>query len=138
MPYQVMEYPDFPYPDDTISYPPQTDVLNYLHSYANQFDLKRFVKFSHLVIRVAPIEHEKWEIVAKNLPDNTFETRIFDAVFICNGHYSETRIPDIPDAEKYEGAVLHSHDFRRAETFRGMRNANEIVLRSWFSHLISI
>lgn len=116
-----MEFPDFPYPDDTMSYPPQTDVLNYLHSYANHFDLKRLVKFSHLVIRVAPVEGEKWEIVTKNLPDNTFETRIFDAVFICNGHYSETRIPDIPGVELYEGKVLHSHDFRRAEAFRGMR-----------------
>lgn len=119
LPHQVMEYPDFHYPEDTLSFPPQSEVLNYLHSYANHFDLKKLIKFSHLVVRVAPVEQEKWEIVVKNLPNNTFETNIFDAVLICNGHYSDPQIPGIPGSEDFKGKIVHSHDFRTAEEFRG-------------------
>lgn len=120
LPYQVMEFPDFSYPEDTSSFPSQSDVLNYLHSYANRFDLKKLIKFSHLVMQVAPVEHDKWEIVVKNLPNNTFETNIFDAVFICNGHYSVPKSPDIRGADQFKGKILHSHNFRSAEKFRGM------------------
>lgn len=120
LPFQVMEFPDFPYPEDTSSFPSQSDVLNYLHSYANRFDLKKHIKFSHLVLQVAPVEDEKWEIVVKNLPNNTYETNIFDAVFICNGHYSVPKIPNIPGADQFKGKILHSHNFRSAEKFRGI------------------
>lgn len=119
LPHQVMEFPDFHYPEDTPSFPSQPDVLNYLHSYANKYDLKKHVKYSHLVVQVAPVEHEKWEIVVKNLPNNTFETNIFDAVFVCNGHYSSPNMPKLPGADDFRGKIIHSHDFRSAERFRG-------------------
>lgn len=115
-----MTFPDFHYPDDALSFPPQSDVLNYLHSYANQFDLKKLISFNHLVVRVAPVDDDKWEVVVKNLPNNTFDTNIFDAIFICNGHYSDPQIPNIPGAEDFRGKLMHSHDFRTAEAFRGM------------------
>lgn len=115
-----MEYPDHHYPEDTPAFPSQADVLNYLHSYANRFDLKRHIKFSHLVVQVVPIDDEKWEVVVKNLPNNSYETNIFDAVFICNGHYSAPNIPELPGADRFRGRLIHSHDFRSAERFRGM------------------
>lgn len=118
-----MEFPTFHYPEDTLSFPTSQDVLNYLHSYANQFDLKKIVKFNHLVIRVSPIEDIKWEIVVKNLPNNTFETIIFDAVFICTGHYAKPQIPKISGVDDFKGIIFHSHDFRTAEAFRGIENS---------------
>lgn len=118
-PHQIMEFPDWHYPEDTLSFPTSQDVLNYIHSYANKFDLKKYIKFNHLVIRVSPIEDNKWEIVVKNLPKNAFETIIFDAVFICTGHYSKPQIPTIPGADEFKGIAFHSHEFRTAEAFRG-------------------
>lgn len=118
-PIYTMEYPDFPYPNNTVSYPPQANVLEFLHSYVDKFDLKRHIKFSHLVLRVLPIENNKWEVIVRNLLNKTVEIRIFDAVFVCNGHYSTTVIPEIPGAREFKGKVMHSHDFRTAEAFRG-------------------
>lgn len=114
-----MEYPDFPYPNGTKSYPPQSEVLKFIHSYADKFDLKKHIKFSHIVIRVLPIEDGKWEIIVKNLPTNTFETIIYDAVFIANGHFVAPRIPHIDGVNEFKGKILHSHDFRTAEAYRG-------------------
>lgn len=112
-----MEFPGFHYPNNTISYPPHSAVLNYLNSYADHFNLRKHIKFSHLIIRVQPIENNKWEIIVKNLAENKYETRIFDAVFIANGHNFKTFIPKIPGVNEFNGKIIHSHDFRTAKEF---------------------
>lgn len=114
-----MEFNDYPYPNGTKSYPPQVDVLKYLHSYAEHFDIKKHIKLSHLVIRVLPIENEKWEVIVKNLPNNTFETLIYDVVFVANGHFASPRYPHISGLDEFTGRTLHSHDYRSAEAFHG-------------------
>lgn len=120
LPHQVMEFNDYPYPNGTKSYPPQADVLKYLHSYAEHFNIKKHIKLSHLVIRVLPIENEKWEVIVKNLPNNTFETLIYDLVFVANGHFASPRYPHIAGLEEFTGKTLHSHDYRSAEAFHGV------------------
>lgn len=114
-----MEFSDHHYPNNTLSYPPQPVVLKFLQSYADRFKLKKYIKFNHLVIRVLPIENDKWEIIVRDLPSNRYITRIYDAVFVCNGHFSAPRIPIIEGAKQYTGKLIHSHDYRRAEQFRG-------------------
>ncbi|XP_055306207.1 senecionine N-oxygenase-like isoform X2 [Sitodiplosis mosellana] len=116
LPYQLMEFPDFPYPKETISYPSQPVVLNYLQSYAERFDIKNHIKFSHLIIRVLPIENGKWQVIVKDLPNDKFITLIYDVVFVCTGRFSSLRYPSIPN--EFQGKSLHSHDYRTAETFR--------------------
>lgn len=114
-----MEFPDHPYPNGTISYPSQSTVLNYLQSYADRFNMKEHIKFSHLVIRVIPIENDKWEVIVKDLPNDKFNTLMYDVVFVCTGRFSSLRYPNIPGMDDFQGKTLHSHDYRTAETFRG-------------------
>ncbi|XP_031636053.1 dimethylaniline monooxygenase [N-oxide-forming] 3-like, partial [Contarinia nasturtii] len=73
---------------------------------------------SHLVVRVLPIKNDKWEVLVKNLPKNTFETIIYDVVFVCNGHNSKPFIPNIDSADEFKGKLIHSHDYRKPEPFR--------------------
>ena len=53
------------------------------------------------------------------------EESVFDAVVVCNGHYSEPRVPRFPGAETWPGTQMHSHNYRepegRAFSFRGKR-----------------
>lgn len=114
-----MEFPDFPYPLDTIPYPPQSQILHYLRSYADHFGVTKHIKFSHLVVGVVPIENGQWRVMIKDLPNNKYETLIHDIVFVANGHLSEPRYPNIPGIEEFQGKYLHSRDFRTAESFRG-------------------
>lgn len=115
-----MEFPDFPFPDkDKVIFAHYSDVLSYYESYADHFDLKKHIKFSHNVIHVLPIENEKWEIIVKDLVNNTFETVVYDAVFVASGLFSAPYIPDIKGASEFKGKVIHSHDFRDAERYRG-------------------
>lgn len=66
-----------------------------------------------------PIENERWQIIVKNLVNRTFETKIYDAVFVAIGHSSAPNIPEIPGASEFNGKMIHSHDFRDAERYRG-------------------
>lgn len=121
LPYQMMEFPDFHHPDGTTTFLNQTDILRFLHSYADHFNLKKHIKLNHFVVRVLPVENGKWEILVKDLPNNEFITRTFDAVIVCNGHFAAPRIPVMEGVSEFKGRILHSHDFRRAEAFTGMK-----------------
>lgn len=130
-----MAYSDFSFPNETKSYPLYTEVLKYLESYADHFDLKRHMKFNHNVIRVVLIENEKWEIIVKDLANNTIETRFFDAIFIANGHFSVPNIPEISSASKFNGKMFHSHDFRNAERYQGSKIPKYIVFGKYVINL---
>lgn len=44
---------------------------------------------------------------------------MFDAIFVCNGHNSVPFTPDFQGINEFQGRVIHSHDYRRAESFKG-------------------
>jgi cation diffusion facilitator CzcD-associated flavoprotein CzcO len=44
----------------------------------------------------------------------------FDAVVVCNGHYSQPRRPELQGAESFPGRIMHSHSYRENEPFRGL------------------
>lgn len=115
-----MAFPDHPYPEHTAPFPTQPEVMAYIESYANRFNLKRFIKFNHLVVRVSPIENDKWEVIVKNLPNNTFETHIYDAVFDASGHFTKPQFTNIPGANEFNGKYMHSKHYRRPDKFIGM------------------
>lgn len=114
-----MEVSDFPLPNNISHFPSQPDMLNYLHSYADHFGLNQHIKFNHLVIRVRPIENDRWEIIVHDLLEDKFITSVYDAMFVCNGHFFEPFFPKIEGANEFKGKLLHSHDFRSAEKFQG-------------------
>lgn len=119
IPTQWMAYSSYPFPSGVKSYPLHTEVLKYFESFADHFDLKRHIKFSHNVTRVVPIANKKWEISVKDLVNNVSETNIYDAVLVANGHFSVPNIPEIPGTSEFNGKIIHSHDFRDAEKYRG-------------------
>jgi cation diffusion facilitator CzcD-associated flavoprotein CzcO len=41
------------------------------------------------------------------------ETEVFDAVVVCNGHYSEPRVPTFPGSDTWPGLQMHSHNYRQ-------------------------
>ncbi|KXZ52295.1 hypothetical protein GPECTOR_10g927 [Gonium pectorale] len=48
---------------------------------------------------------------------------LYDAVVVCNGHYSEPRLPEVRGAfgspPAFPGQQLHSHNYRDPEQWRG-------------------
>lgn len=58
-----------------------------------------------------------WMITYQDLETNVETTRTFDAVVVCNGHYTVGHIPHIPGIESFPGESIHSHQYRVPEMF---------------------
>lgn len=115
-----MGYPDFPIPDQKKSYISQRDMLTFLELYAQKFNVYKYTKFEHYVIRVRPIEETKWEVFVRDMPNDKYHAYVFDAIIVCNGHYNTPAYPDYPGKDLYKGKQIHSHDYRCADPFKGL------------------
>lgn len=116
LPKELMSFPDFPFTPQEKSYLPAAEVLTYLRSYADAFNVREQIKFQHHVIRVRPLPTgSMWEVLVKNLISNSNEIFTFDAVLLCNGHFSVPHIPQFVNA--FCGRQMHSHDYRVPDNF---------------------
>src|SRR5690349_2515718 len=120
IPKEIMSYPDFPYKTSERSYISSEEVLEYLKSYAKEFDLERHVKFEHQVVRVRPLLDDSWEFIVHDLVADKYETFIFDAVLVCIG-FSVPIIPKYPGQDIFRGRQSHAHLYRNAKKFTGDR-----------------
>jgi dimethylaniline monooxygenase (N-oxide forming) len=118
LPKEVMGAPDFPIPSQDKSYISAEDMLKFLNLYADNFKVRDHIRFEHHVIRVHPLEGGTWEVIVKNLKSNNYETHYFDGVLVCNGHYHTPAIPKYEGGENFKGKQIHSHNFRRSDTFQ--------------------
>lgn len=126
-----MGYPDFPIPDQNKSYIPQRDMLTFLELYAQKFNVYEHIKFQSYVIRVRPYgDDDQWEIIVRDLPTNAYNTYIFDAVIVCNGHYHTPAMPKYIGKDVYKGQQIHSHDFRCSQPFKGKTTASQSAIKT--------
>ncbi|XP_071438870.1 senecionine N-oxygenase [Hetaerina americana] len=120
LPKEVMGFPDYPIPAQEKSYLVSAEILKFLENYAKDFKLYDHIKFFHLVTSITPI-NGRWSVKVKDLKNNKEKELEFDAVMVCNGHYSTPYIPRIVGAEEFKGNQIHSHDYRIPEIFRQQR-----------------
>ena len=51
-------------------------------------------------------------------PQAELHSQVFDAVLVCNGHYTEPNLPQLPGAQEFPGLLMHSHNYRQADAFK--------------------
>ncbi|CAL1372949.1 unnamed protein product [Linum trigynum] len=135
-PKSLYQFSDFPWPESVATHFPTHDqVLDYLQSYADHFELTQHIKFNTKVIGieyrgVAEEEVEAWALCGGNgdvfgsrggkwevevrRSDGSEETEMYEADFVilCVGKYSGVpNIPDFPPGkgpEAFKGKVIHS------------------------------
>ncbi|KOC68207.1 Flavin-containing monooxygenase FMO GS-OX-like 3, partial [Habropoda laboriosa] len=118
LPKEVMGYPDYPVSDTPESYLTRSQILNFLNSYCDHFNLRKHIRFLHNVELVEPSSgSRKWEIKVKDLAKNTILVESFDAVMVCNGHYFQPSMPNLKGQMDFKGEQLHSHDYRVPDIF---------------------
>ncbi|ULU11504.1 hypothetical protein L3Y34_015144 [Caenorhabditis briggsae] len=114
LPKQCLEFENVPYPDGLPSFLPHENVLEYLENYSKEI----LIFFNTKVINVTR-EGEKWKVTTSTYSAESEFVHYYDVVFVCNGHFFEPFNP-FENAE-FEGEMLHSHDYRRAEHFEGKK-----------------
>lgn len=93
-------------------------MLDFLDLYTDRFEVRKLIKFEHHVIRVRPLLDEKWEVIVQDMKLANYETHVFDAIAICNGHYNTPISPKYKGSEFYKGKQLHSHSYRTSAAFK--------------------
>lgn len=73
------------------------------------------------MIHVTPISDNRWLVDVENLKIKTKESRQYDAVIVCNGHFSTPWIPEIPGQEVFKGSQTHSRFYRMPESYRDQK-----------------
>lgn len=114
--------PGVPFADDgPESYLPSSKVHAYIVDFVAKFNLSDCIKLRHQVLGVVPIvDSTRWSIKVRDILADAIATDEFDAVFVCNGHYTMPYTPDaLPGSDQFEGVQLHSQAYRRAESLAG-------------------
>lgn len=101
-------------------YPHHSKVLEYLENFASEFDLLRIIRFRQSVSRVEKLA-DTWFITSRNDQSGDVDTQGFDAVAVCNGHYSKPRLAEIAGADTFSGTRMHSHNYRNPAGFANKR-----------------
>jgi hypothetical protein len=112
----LSQFEDFPFPDDYPDYPGHAQLAAYFQAYAKAFDLYDKIVFQTVVEGCTREEDGRWRVQTSGVGAGVAH---FDFLFVCNGHHWDPRMPSYPGS--FAGRLVHSHQFKRAEPFRGRR-----------------
>ncbi|MGO4355129.1 flavin-containing monooxygenase [Rhizobium sp. RAF36] len=118
-----LEFPDFPMPAGTPTYPHHTQVLAYLESYVAHFGLAGKVSLGAEVVKATRDENGTWRIRLAS-----GETRTYDALCVCNGHHWDPRWPEPAYPGHFDGEQIHAHSYRDPFTPHDLRNKRVLVV----------
>ncbi|HET8592573.1 MAG TPA: NAD(P)-binding domain-containing protein [Solirubrobacterales bacterium] len=108
-------------PDEFPDYPHHTQILAYLHRYADAFSLRDQIRFE------TPVEHAErkdgggWRIT---LEDGSIEE--FDFLVVGNGHHWDPRYPDFPGG--FDGETIHGHHYIGPDDPLGLYDKRVLVV----------
>ncbi len=108
---------DYPFPQQTPDFPYHHQVLSYLDSYAQQFDLKTSIRFN---TRVSAIRKAGWRWrLDLRQSGGVRSSRTFDAVVICAGPHQSPRLDPgrHPLFRRFPGEVMHAGDYKNSSSW---------------------
>lgn len=102
-PRQLMGFSDYPFEirknGELKTFPGHEEVLKFLNEFARDFGLDELIRFNTEVVRVKRV-NDKWIVESRTKTNDLNLEEAFDAVVVCNGHYTQPRIAvDIPGIE---------------------------------------
>ncbi len=103
------QYVEHPMPEDYPTFPSGAQMLAYLESYVDRFELRQHLELGAEVTRVRPVDTNGTAGWYVELADGT--VRRYRAVVLANGHYWERNVPAYPG--DFTGRQLHSKDYKR-------------------------
>ena len=118
-----MGYPSLLYPNETPLYPKASVVLDYLHSYADVFNLRKHIQLN-TTVKATRWNGSKWQIETQSSETGKLEEVDADLLIVANGHYHVPNFPSIPGLERWRTAGKVTHSL----WYRAPFDAGEVVL----------
>jgi trimethylamine monooxygenase len=82
--------------------------------------VRDWIRFS-TTVRMVNYNADKgnFTVTVHDLKADRMYSEEFDNVIVASGHFSVPNVPEYPGFDKFNGRVLHAHDFRDAREFSG-------------------
>lgn len=112
-------FSDFPVPIDFPLFLTNQHARKYLELYAENFGLKKFIKFNHELVSLKELEDGTWKV--KITGDGTEIEEVYDYVLLGEGHHNHPITPQIKGLDQFKGKVTHSMYYRTNEEYKDKR-----------------
>ena len=129
---EMMCFSDFPIPKEFPPYMHHTRIMQYFHMYAKQFDLYKYIRYSHKVLDLKQAsdfnETGNWEVYyrdVKSAEPERIMKEVYGAVMVCIGHHASPSWPSFPGMDEFQGTKMHSHTYK---DFKGFENKKVLVV----------
>lgn len=102
------------------SYPPRAVLFDYIEGRVKKAGVRDWIRFCS-TIRMVRYNKDKgnFTVTVHDLKKDSMYDEDFDNVVVASGHFSVPNVPEYPGFAKFNGRVLHAHDFRDAREFTG-------------------
>jgi len=104
--------PHIKFPREYPKYPSKQQVVDYLQSYAEHFDINPH--FNQKVVN-AHHRNRRWRIETE---DSIYSA---NSLIIATGYNAIPKLPAFPGQKNFQGEILHSSQFRTGKAFEGKR-----------------
>ena len=100
-----LAFEDFPVPTDWPDFPHHSQLLAYFKAYVDHFGLRPHIRFNTGVTQAERTSDGQWAVTL-----STGEIKLYDLLFVCNGHHWDPRTPQYPG--QFDGPAFHVHSYR--------------------------
>ncbi|MEM7256241.1 MAG: NAD(P)/FAD-dependent oxidoreductase [Pseudomonadota bacterium] len=123
-PKECLEFADYSFDEHfgkpIASFPPREVLADYIKGRVEKAGVRDWCRFRHPVRNVVyNQDNDNFTVTAHDLINDKRVVEEFDNVIVATGHFSTPNVPYFDGMDKFEGRVLHAHDFRDALEFKG-------------------
>ncbi len=123
-PKECLEFADYSFDEHfgkpISSYPPRPVLFDYIQGRVKKSDVRQYIRFNTAVRWVSyQPETKKFTLILDDLANNRTYAEEFDYLVVASGHFSTPNMPHFKGIENFPGTVMHAHDFRGADQFKG-------------------
>ncbi len=122
-PKEGLEFADYSFEEhfgrQIASYPPREVLFDYIEGRVKKAAVRDSIRFRSTVRRVDYDDATgQFTVAVHDLPSDSESSERFDHVVVATGHFSTPNVPHFDGLDRFNGRVMHAHDFRDAVEFK--------------------
>ena len=123
-PKEGLEFADYSFEEhfgkQIASYPPRAVLFDYIEGRVKKANVRDWIRFN-TAVRWIDYDNDtgKFTVTLHDHQKDYVYSEEFDNVVVASGHFSTPNVPYYEGFERFNGRLLHAHDFRDAREFAG-------------------
>ena len=123
-PKEGLEFADYSFEEhfgkQIASYPPRAVLFDYIKGRVEKANVRDWIRFRTPVRHVShDAATNQFTVHVHDLVNDNQYSEQFDHVVVASGHFSTPNVPEFDGLDRFNGRVMHAHDFRDAVEFKG-------------------